>query len=194
MLFQLADLSTVWVTAEVPETQAAWLKLGDRAEVEVPALPGERFEGQVDYLYPELTQATRTLKVRVVVKNPREHLRPGMFATAHLHGIKQDHVLTVPSEAVIKTGTRSVIIVPDDRTHFHPALVRVGTEQGGRSEILEGLTLGQSVVASGQFLIDSEADLRGAFDNLAGSNESKSEEARPMTMPMPSMQSPEGRH
>ena len=101
-----------------------------------------------------------------------------MFAAAHFHGITQDHVLTVPSEAVIRTGTRSVIIVPDDGTHFHPMLVRVGTEQGGRSEILEGLTLGQSVVASGQFLIDSEANLRGAFDNLAGSSESKSDEAR----------------
>jgi Cu(I)/Ag(I) efflux system membrane fusion protein len=175
-LFQLADLSTVWIIAEVPERQAAWLKPGDSAEVEVPAFPGERFGAQVDYLYPELTQATRTLKVRVVVKNPRERLRPGMFATAHFHGIAQDHVLTVPSEAVIKTGTRSVIIVADDATHFRPALVRVGAEHGGRSEILEGLTLGQSVVASGQFLIDSEANLRGAFDHLAGSNESKSEE------------------
>jgi membrane fusion protein, copper/silver efflux system len=177
-LFELADLSSVWVAAEVPESQAAWLKLGDSAEVEVPSLPGERFGAHVEHLYPELTQATRTLKVRIVVKNPHERLRPGMFATAHFHGITQDHVLTVPSEAVIKTGTRSVIIVADDGTHFRPALVRVGAEHGGRSEILEGLTLGQSVVASGQFLIDSEANLRGAFDNLAG----------------PSMQSPEGRH
>jgi membrane fusion protein, copper/silver efflux system len=103
-------------------------------------------------------------------------------------------VLTVPSEAVIKTGTRSVIIVADDGTHFHPMAVRVGTEQGGRSEIIEGLTIGQSVVASGQFLIDSEANLRGAFDNLEGSSESKHEDANPMMMPMPSTQSPEGRH
>ena len=194
MLFQLADLSTVWVTAEVPETQAAWLKPGDRAEVEVPALPGDRFEGQVDYLYPELTQATRTLKVRVVVKNPHKHLRPGMFAAAHFQSVTQDHALTVPSESVIKTGMRSFVIVADDDTHFRPTRVRVGTEQGGRSEILEGLTLGQNVVASGQFLIDSEANLRGAFDNLAGSNESKSGDAKPVMMPPPSMKSPEGSH
>jgi Cu(I)/Ag(I) efflux system membrane fusion protein len=192
MLFQLADLSSVWITAEVPETQAAWLKPGDRAEVEVPALPGERFEGQVDYLYPELTQATRTLKVRVVVKNPRRHLRPGMFAAAHFHSMTQDHALTVPSESVIKTGTRSFVIVADDDTHFRPARVRVGAEQGGRSEILEGLTLGQNVVASGQFLIDSEANLRGAFDNLAGANESRGEGAEPTMMPAPSMKSPNG--
>ncbi|HWS61182.1 MAG TPA: efflux RND transporter periplasmic adaptor subunit [Steroidobacteraceae bacterium] len=193
-LFELADLSSVWITAEVTEPQAAWLKPGDPAEVEVPALPGERFGAQVDYLYPELTQATRTLKVRVVVKNPRERLRPGMFATAHFQGITQDHVLTVPSEAVIKTGTRSIIIVADDAAHFRPALVRVGAEHGGRSEILDGLNQGQDVVASGQFLIDSEANIRGAFDNLTGSNESQSDEAKPMTMPMPSMRSPDGRH
>jgi membrane fusion protein, copper/silver efflux system len=193
-LFQLADLRSVWITAEVPERQAAWLKPGDSAEIDVPAFPGERFGAQVDYLYPELTQITRTLKVRVVVKNPSEHLRPGMFATVHFHGITQKHVLTVPSEAVIKTGTRSVIIVADDGRHFHPMPVRVGTEQGGRSEILEGLTIGQSVVASGQFLIDSEANLRGAFDNLAGSGDSQHKDANPMEMPMPSMQSPEGRH
>jgi Cu(I)/Ag(I) efflux system membrane fusion protein len=103
-----------------------------------------------------------------------------MFATAHFRGAAQDQVLTVPSEAVIKTGTRNVVIVADDDTHFRPARVRVGTEQGGRSEILEGLIQGQDVVASGQFLIDSEANLRGAFDNIAGSN-------------VPSMQSPDGR-
>ncbi|MHB8721541.1 MAG: efflux RND transporter periplasmic adaptor subunit [Steroidobacteraceae bacterium] len=192
MLFQLADLSSVWITAEVPESQAAWLKPGDRAEVEVPALPGERFEGQVDYLYPELTQATRTLKVRVVVKNPRMHLRPGMFAAAHFQSMAQNHALTVPSESVIKTGMRSFVIVADDDTHFHPTRVRVGAEQGGRSEILQGLTLGQNVVASGQFLIDSEANLRGAFDNLAGSSESRGEGAEPVMMPAPSMKPPTG--
>jgi len=187
-LFKLADLTSVWITAEVPETQAAWLKPGDPAEIEVPARPGERFAGRVDYLYPELTQATRTLKVRVVVKNQNKHLQPGMFAAAHFHGAAQQQVLTVPSEAVIKTGTRSVIIVADDVTHFRPVLVRVGAEQGGRSEILEGLDLGLSVVASGQFLIDSEANLRGAFDNLAGSNETRTERAQPDLMPAPAAQ------
>ena len=171
MLFQLADLSSVWISAEVPEAQAAWIKSGDLIQVEVPALPGEHFSGKIDYLYPELTQATRTLKARIVVKNPGNRLRPGMFAKAQLRGTTQEDVLTVPTEAVIRTGTRSVVIVADDATHFRPAAVRVGAEQSGRSQILEGLTLGQNVVASGQFLIDSEANLRSAFDNLAGAGE-----------------------
>jgi membrane fusion protein, copper/silver efflux system len=193
-LFQLANLSSVWMIAEVPEAQAAWVKTGNPAEAQVPALPGERFEGKVDYLYPELTQATRTLKVRVVFNNPGEHLRPGMFATAHLRGSTQESTLTVPTEAVIKTGTRSIVIVADDATHFRPAVVRVGAERGGRSEILEGLQLGQSVVASGQFLIDSEANLRSAFDDLAGSNESMPKDAKPMLMPAPSTQPPDEVH
>jgi Cu(I)/Ag(I) efflux system membrane fusion protein len=193
-LFQLANLKSVWMIAEVPEAQAAWIKTGNPVEAQVPALPGERFEGQVDYLYPELTQATRTLKVRVVFNNPNQHLRPGMFATAHLRGSTQESVLTVPTEAVIKTGTRSIVIVADDATHFRPAIVQVGAEHGGRSEILDGIQLGQKVVASGQFLIDSEANLRSAFDDLAGSNESRTGDAKPMLMPAPSTQSPDEVH
>jgi Cu(I)/Ag(I) efflux system membrane fusion protein len=193
-LFQLANLSSVWMIAEVPEAQAAWIKAGNPAQAQVSALPGERFEGKVDYLYPELAQATRTLKVRVVINNPGQRLRPGMFATAHLEGPTQESVLTVPTEAVIKTGTRSIVILAEDATHFRPAVVRVGVEQGGRSEILEGLTPGQNIVASGQFLIDSEANLRSAFDALAGSNESTQKDAKPMLMPTPSPQSPDEVH
>jgi membrane fusion protein, copper/silver efflux system len=193
-LFQLASLSSVWMIAEVPEAQAAWIRTGNPAAAEVPALPGERFEGKVDYLYPELTQATRTLKVRVVINNPDQHLRPGMFATAHFEGPTQKSVLTVPTEAVIKTGTRSMVILADDPTHFRPAVVRVGAEHSGRSEILEGLSLGQSVVASGQFLIDSEANLRSAFDDLAGSNASTPKDTKSMLMPAPSQQYPDEVH
>ncbi len=194
MLFQLAALDSVWVTAEVPETQVAWIKTGDPATVEVPALPGEHFAGRVDYLYPELMSTTRTLKVRVVIKNLGLRLRPGMFAAVQLHGMTRERVLTVPTEAVIKTGTRSVVIVADDGTHFRPALVRVGAEHGGRSEILDGLSAGQQVVASGQFLLDSEASLRGAFENLAGSNDREEKNANPELMPAPSIHMPDEVH
>jgi Cu(I)/Ag(I) efflux system membrane fusion protein len=95
---------------------------------------------------------------------------------------------------VIKTGTRSIVILAEDETHFRPVRVSVGAEYAGRSQILEGLTLGQSVVASGQFLIDSEANLRGAFDNLAGSNDSTSGKPQTDLMPAPSMQPSDGVH
>lgn len=193
-LFQVADLSSVWIIAEVPEAQAAWIKSGDRAEAEVPALPGQRFQGKVAYLYPELTQATRTLKVRLVMSNPHRDLRPGMLATAHLQGPPKENVLTVPTEALIRTGMHSVLIVADDATHFRPVQVQVGAEHGDRSEILEGLTLGQSIVSSGQFLIDSEANLRAAFESIAGSNESKTGSTNPMLMPAPAAHSPDKVH
>ena len=193
-LFKLANLTTVWITADLPETQAAWLKRGDPAEIELSARPGERFSGQVDYLYPELTQATRTLKVRVVVKNPDKHLQPGMFATVHFRAAAQARVLTVPSEAVIQTGTRSVVILAEEGNHFRPVSVQVGGEQGGRSEILRGIVAGQRVVASGQFLIDSEANLRGAFENFAGSDKSSLEQAPPASMPAPTPTSSDGAH
>ncbi len=185
MLFQLADLGSVWINAEVAETQAAWIKAGDRVQAEVPALPGVRFDGQVDYLYPELSAATRTLKLRVAVANPGQRLRPGMYASVHLLGAPKEQVLMVPTEAVIKTGTRSVVIVADDASHFHPALVHIGAEYAGKSEIIEGLALGQQVVASGQFLIDSEASLRGAFDNLSGSGAGQGSDVDPALMPAP---------
>jgi len=169
-LFQLADLASVWIIAEVPETEAAWIKAGDAAEADVPALPGERFTGRVDYIYPEFTQATRTLKVRIVVQNPDKTLRPGMFASTHLRGTPLNEVLMVPTEAIIKTGTRSIVIVADDDTHFRPVRVQVGAESGDRSQILAGLRVGQIVIASGQFLIDSEANLRGAFEHLDGTH------------------------
>lgn len=188
-LFQLANLSSVWTIAEVPEAQGAWIKTGDAAQVQVPGLPGERFEGKVDYLYPELTQATRTLKVRVVIDNPGRHLRPGMFATVHLEGPVQGSVLTVPTEAVIETGTRSIVILAEDSNHFRPAVVRIGAERDGRSQILQGVTVGQNIVASGQFLIDSEANLRSAFDALAGPNESTPTDTT--MMPEPSRRSPD---
>lgn len=185
MLFQLADLGSVWINAEVAETQAGWIKAGDRVQAEVPALPGMRFDGQVDYLYPELSAATRTLRLRVVIGNQGQRLRPGMYASVHLLGVPKERVLMVPTEAVIKTGVRSVVIVADDASHFHPALVQVGAEYAGKSEIIGGLALGQQVVASGQFLIDSEASLRGAFDNLTGSGEGQGSDVDPKLMPAP---------
>jgi Cu(I)/Ag(I) efflux system membrane fusion protein len=182
MLFQLADLDSVWINVEVPEAQAAWIGVGDAVQAQVPALPGEHFDGTVDYLYPEINATTRTLKLRLVLRNARRQLRPGMYASVRVQGAPKQQALMVPTEAVIKTGQRSVVIVADDPGHFHPALVQVGAEYAGKSEILDGLTVGQQVVASGQFLIDSEANLRGALDNLTGGV--KPDDAG-MQMPMP---------
>jgi Cu(I)/Ag(I) efflux system membrane fusion protein len=163
--FLLTDLSSVWVVLEVPETQAAALRPGLRVTVRAQSLPGKTFEGTLDYVYPDLNVQTRTVKARATLANPGLAFRPGMFVQASLVTAARK-ALTVPTEAVIQTGTRSVVIVMDgDR--YRAATVKTGMEAAGRTEILEGLKAGERVVVSGQFLIDSEANLRGALDRLA---------------------------
>ena len=165
-LFTLVDLSKVWVTAQITETQADWIAAGQPAEASVPALPGRVFKGQVDYVYPEIVAETRTLKVRIVLDNPRLELKPGMYASVTVMGGTKREVLLVPSEALIKTGTRSTIIIAEGEGHFRAVAVTAGDESEGKVEIRKGLEAGQQVVASGQFLIDSEANLRGALTRL----------------------------
>ena len=164
--FTLTDLSSVWITVEVPEAQAAVLRQGQRASATVQTLPGQRFDGRVDYIYPELNAQTRTVKARIVSPNPASALKPGMFANVLLAATLRKAV-TVPTEAVIQTGTRTVVIVLE-KDRFRAATVKVGAETDGRTEILSGLKEGEPVVASGQFLIDSEASLRGALARLDG--------------------------
>lgn len=164
--FTLTDLSSVWITVEVPEAQAAVLRQGQRASATVQTLPGQRFDGRVDYIYPELNVQTRTVKARIVSPNPASALKPGMFANVLLAATVRKAV-TVPTEAVIQTGTRTVVIVLEN-DRFRAATVRVGAETDGRTEVLSGLKEGEAVVASGQFLIDSEASLRGALARLDG--------------------------
>ena len=166
-LFMLASLDTVWLNAELPETQGAAIQPGDTASATIAALPGQTFSGKVEYVYPELSGATRTVKLRIQLPNRDARLRPGMYASVRLDGAPRAAALTVPTEAVIRTGTRSVVLIAEDEARFRPVAVRTGVEAGERIEVLEGLEEGQQVVASGQFLIDSEASLRGALDRLA---------------------------
>lgn len=163
--FTLTDLSSVWIVVEVPEAQAVLLRTGLRVAARTQSQPGKVFEGKLDYVYPELNAQTRTARGRATLANPGLALRPGMYVEASLvSGARR--ALTVPTEAVIQTGTRSVLIVMDGE-RFRAATVKTGAETTGRTEILEGLKLGERVVASGQFLIDSEASLKGALDRLA---------------------------
>jgi Cu(I)/Ag(I) efflux system membrane fusion protein len=163
--FTLTDLSSIWIMVEVPEAQAAQLQPGLRAQTRVQNQPGAVFEGRVDYVYPELNAQTRTVKARITLSNPGARLRPGMFVEVALMPAARK-ALTVPTEAVIQTGTRSVVIVLEGE-RFRAATVKSGVESGGRTEILEGLKAGDKVVESGQFLIDSEASLKGALDRLS---------------------------
>jgi Cu(I)/Ag(I) efflux system membrane fusion protein len=159
-LAQVSGLGTVWLNAAVPEAQAGQVKVGQAARAELAAFPGETFTGKVTAILPTAQADSRTLTVRVELANRGGRLKPGMFATVHLGG-EASPALFIPSEAVIRTGKRAVVMVTGDGGRFQPAEVRLGREDGDRTEILAGLTEGQKVVASGQFLIDSEASLNG---------------------------------
>jgi Cu(I)/Ag(I) efflux system membrane fusion protein len=167
-LFRLVDLSTVWVNAEVPETQGAWLRPGTAVEARVPSSPGQVFRGKVNVILPEVNAATRTLRARVELANPGGRLKPGMFATLVFAQGTGAKALLVPSEAVIRTGERSVVIVAESEGKFRPQEVELGVESGGKSEIRKGLSEGDKVVVSGQFLIDSEANLRATGTRMEG--------------------------
>jgi membrane fusion protein, copper/silver efflux system len=164
-LMQIADLSQVWLIAEVPERDAARLKLGIDADVQLQSLPNEVFKGKVSYLYPMLDASSRTLQVRIELPNKGGLLRPGMYANVDFSG--QTRVaLSVPTESIIATGLRKVVIVKEAHG-YRPVEVKTGQELDRRTEVLSGLAEGEQVVVSGQFLIDSEASLSGVLAKLS---------------------------
>jgi Cu(I)/Ag(I) efflux system membrane fusion protein len=173
-VMSIADLDRVWVLAEVFERQAAWVKAGQRAEFELDYVPGERWRGTVDYVYPELDPKTRTLKVRLRFDNPGDVLRPNMFARVTIHSTETPSVVHVPQEALIRGGAVDRVVLALGEGRFRAQPVEVGMESGDRIEIRSGLSAGDRVVTSGQFLIDSESNIETA---LARMDESSSDES-----------------
>lgn len=165
-LFRINGLGTVWVNAEVPEAQVGAVAPGSAVKARATAWPGLVFEGRVAALLPEVDPETRTLAVRIVVDNADRKLAPGMFLSLEFAGEAGEPQLVVPSEAVIVTGERAVVIVAQGDGGFDVAEVTTGAEAGGRTVILSGLAEGQSIVLSGQFLIDSEASLNSSVTRL----------------------------
>lgn len=166
-LMTIADMSTVWVEAKVYEHQLDWLRMGLFADVEVKALPGKTYKGEVNFIYPELDPKTRALRVRLRVPNTDGRLRPNMFAYVKIYGGPKKNVLKIPREALIVTGERESVIVDRGNGSFQPVDVVTGMQSQGEVEILSGLKEGDRIVASGQFLIDSEANLQASFDRLS---------------------------
>jgi len=166
-LFRINGLGSVWINAEVPEGVAASVRPGTPAQARATSYPNEVFTGKVTAILPEVDAATRTLKARVEVANPAGKLVPGMFARVTFSAPGQREVLAVPSEAVIRTGKRDLVMVAGDDGRFRPVEVEIGTEANARTEIRKGLAAGDRVVVSGQFLVDSEANLKGVETRAA---------------------------
>ena len=167
-LIKLVDLSSVWLMAEVFERQADWVKVGQRAEANLSYMPDKSWEGKVEYVYPSLDPKTRSLKVRLRFDNPDEQLKPNMYANVNIFAKPRRKVLTIPREALIRTGNEQRVIVSMGEGRFMPMKVRVGIETDKYIEILDGLGEGDEVVTSSQFLIDSESSMRASLARLRG--------------------------
>jgi len=170
-LFRINGLSTIWVNAEVPESVAGSVRPGAPVKARAQAFPGKVFEGRVGAILPEINPATRTLKTRIELANPRRELVPGMFMTVDFAPPARNDLVLVPTEALIPTGKRTVVVLaetgPDGGQHLRPVDVETGAEANGMTEIRKGLQPGQKVVVSGQFLVDSEANLKAAAARLS---------------------------
>ncbi len=167
-IYTIADLSRVWVQVDVFEHQLAWLAAGLSAEMRVPAHPGRVWEGEVDYVYPELDPRTRTLRVRLRFANREGLLKPNMFAEVVIYGGPRRDVLTIPREALIVTGERETVVRALGGGRFQPVDVVTGMKRGGQVEVLSGVDEGDDIVTSGQFLIDSESSLQASFARISG--------------------------
>lgn len=168
-LFELASLDPVWMVIDYPQAQAGLLQVGDAVAASSASWPGERFTGEVSELLPNVDPLTRTFKARIVLKNPQQRLKPGMYLQVQLaQNAGAKPVLAIPQEALIGSGDRNRVLVAEGNGHFVPVDVVAGLAQDGWVEIKQGLQAGQQVVTSGQFLIDSEASMRSALPQMAG--------------------------
>ena len=164
-LFTIADLSRVWVLADVYERDLASIRIGQTARMTTSAYPGESFEGKVSFLYPSVSEQTRTLKIRIEFANASNRLKPGLYAEVDLAG-EGTGVLAVPADAVMDGGDRQYAFVVHDGTHFEPRLLKLGRSSDDYFEVLSGLAEGEQVVTSANFLIDSESRLKAAIAGM----------------------------
>ena len=164
--YHIADITSLWLSVEVFEDQVAWIRPGAEAEVTFTYFPGETIRGTVEFIEPELSERTRTLTVKIAVPNPDGRLRKGMFATVVFDPVIVRGAVTVPSESVLRTGRRSVVIVALGGGRFEPREVELGHAHGGMAEVRSGLEAGDRIVTSSQFLLDSESKLRAAVQQM----------------------------
>lgn len=169
VLYRVADLSAVWVLADVFEQEIGRVKKGTKARVRINAYPDKLFEGLITYVYPTLNAQTRTIPVRIELPNPDQLLKPAMFAQVELPVGSSEPVLTVPVSAVIDSGTRQIVLIQQAEGRFEPREVRLGERSDNFVEVLEGLEEGQSVVVSANFLIDAESNLMAAIQGFTPS-------------------------
>ncbi len=184
MLYQIADLSSVWLLADVFEQDLGLVRLGQTVKIKVDAYPDKVFTGKLTFIYPTVTPETRTAKVRIELPNPGGLLKPAMYARAEIASSRGGgKVLAVPDSAVLDTGTRQLVLVQRGEGAFEPRPVKLGMRTDGYIEVLDGIKAGESVVVSANFLIDAESNLKAALGTFGGAP--KSEATSPSATPTP---------
>ena len=167
-LYRIADLSVVWIYADVYEYEMPWVSKGQRAEVSLSYLPGEQFEGKVDYIFPFMNEKTRTVQVRMVFDNADGALKPDMYADVVIRPEVAREGIVIPVQAVIHSGTRRVVVMAQGDGRFEPREIHTGVETEDGYEVMHGLNPGEEIVTSAQFLIDSESNLKAALAGMRG--------------------------
>ena len=167
-IVSLVDMSSIWLVANVFESQADWVELGNKAKATMSFRPGQTWKGVVEHIYPSLNAKTRSLEVRLRFDNPDENLKANMFANVIIFAKPKKKVLTIPLESVIRTGEGDRVIVAMGEGRFKPVAISTGIESNNKIEVLSGLNEGEQVVTSSQFLIDSESSLRASLLRMSG--------------------------
>ncbi len=167
-LYRIADLSVVWIYADVYEYEMPWVSKGQRAEVSLSYLPGEQFGGKVDYIFPFMNEKTRTVQVRMIFDNADGALKPDMYADVVIRPEVGREGIVIPVQAVIHSGTRRVVVMAHGDGRFEPREIHTGVETEDGYEVMHGLNPGEQIVTSAQFLIDSESNLKAALAGMHG--------------------------
>ena len=178
-LYMIADLSNIWVYADIYEYELPWIKIGDEVEMNLAAIPGKTFKGRLSYIYPYAESKTRTIKVRLVFDNKELLLKPEMFADVRIYAGMQTNVVVIPVEAVVRSGKINQVFVVSSPGKFEPHRVKLGLESNGQVVVLSGVKADDEVVTSAQFLIDSESKLREATAKMMGDLKEKAEKNSP---------------
>ncbi|MDP2806270.1 MAG: efflux RND transporter periplasmic adaptor subunit [Gallionellaceae bacterium] len=165
-LFQIADLSTLWLIADINEQDISQIKIGSQAQITVDALGGRVFDGKVSFIYPTLNSATRSGQIRIELNNSKGALKPAMFANVQIAHNASSKVLTVANSAVIDSGTKQIVLVRLAEGRFEPRVVSLGKRSDSYIEVLAGIIEGEQVVISANFLLDSESNLKAALSNM----------------------------
>ena len=180
-LLQVSDISTIWVNADIFEYEIPWVKVGQTARVELPFVAGRVFEGKITYIYPYLTNETRTARARVELVNLGLELKPDMYATVNIDAGAVEGALAIPVNAVLNSGKGQTVFVARGEGKYEPRQVKTGVaDDSGYIQIVSGLGEGESVVVSAQFMLDSESTLREAVQKMmapAGTGEKADQKA-----------------